>query len=124
MISVRARKTSPDTISEASFSGIGKTWTGSFSTKRRGSTPASVAASGKRERRAKRSRERARVKGKKNRHREREAEGCGERSREDESKERRDELGLILPPQSGAASDSICFKYMDRGVWGPGRDGW
>lgn len=41
----------------------------------------------------------------------------GERSREDESKERRDELGLILPPQSGAASDSICFKYMDRGVW-------
>lgn len=30
-------------------------------------------------------------------------------------------LGLILPPQSGAASDSICFKYMDRGVWGSGR---
>lgn len=41
----------------------------------------------------------------------------GERSREDESKEQRDELGLILPPQSGAASDSICFKYMDRRVW-------
>lgn len=116
MISINARKTLPDTISEASFSYLSeKTWTGSFS-KRRGSTPASVAASGKRERRAKRRRERARVKGKKN-DTEREAEGWRERSREDESKERRDELGLILPPQSGAASDSICFKYMDRGVW-------
>lgn len=116
MISINARKTPPDTISEASFSYLSeKTWTGSFS-KRRGSTPASVAASGKRERRAKRRRERARVKGKKNDTQKGRRKG-GERSREDESKERRDELGLILPPQSGAASDSICFKYMDRGVW-------
>lgn len=30
-------------------------------------------------------------------------------------------VGLILPPQSGAASDSICFKYMDRRVWAVAR---
>ena len=31
----------------------------------------------------------------------------------------RESLGLIFPPQSGAASDSICFKYMDQdpGQW-------
>lgn len=116
MISINARKTSPDTIFEASFSYLSeKTWTGSFS-KRRGSTPASVAASGKRERRAKRGEESVRE-WKRKRTTQKGRRKGGERSREDESKERRDELGLILPPQSGAASDSICFKYMDRGVW-------
>lgn len=82
MIWISARKMSPDTISEASFSGIGKNVDRKLLRERRGSTPASVAASGKRERRAKRSRERARVKGKKNRHTERKREAGREVRRE------------------------------------------
>lgn len=45
--------------------------------------------------------------------------------REEEEREREEKAkgwnGLVssLPPQSGAASDSICFKYMDRET--PGR---
>lgn len=42
----------------------------------------------------------------------------GKEQRESEGMER---VGLILPPQSGAASDSICFKYMDRRVWAVAR---
>lgn len=44
---------------------------------------------------------------------------AGDEGERGKSKERAKgwSVGLILPPQSGAASDSICFKYMDRKVW-------
>lgn len=44
---------------------------------------------------------------------------AGDEGERGKSKERAKgwSVGLILPPQSGAASDSICFKYMDRRVW-------
>lgn len=59
--------------------------------------------------------------------RKREKEGGGRRNGSGKTgeKEQREgegmKLGLILPPQSGAASDSICFKYMDRRVWAVAR---
>lgn len=98
---------------------------------RAGSTPASATqASRKRievERRAGRTREERTIHIHTHTNTHVNAEGGRERGKEHrarknggrKSKERAEgmELGLILPPQSGAASDSICFKYMDRRVW-------
>lgn len=94
-VSINARKRYRTPYPKASFSGIGKPWTGSFS-KRRGSTPASAAASGKRERRAKRRRERARVKGKKN-------------GAEREQKGVRREIGRVRAKSGGMSLVSSCL---------------
>ena len=96
---------------------------------RAGSTPASATQTSRKRIEVERSRENTRKEDyvrtytdtwiQREREREKGKEPRARKSGGRKSKERAEgmELGLILPPQSGAASDSICFKYMDRRVW-------